>query len=124
MPVLSAADLDPGSSGAVCDVAVLNGGMLDAHAGEIGEHPGVGLFATLLPGFFALAFFRSSRAPTLFALRAAVAALLFCPREELIGADGGAIRFVNVFTCSFRAIVFGPYLIVASRRRGAALPQA
>ena len=116
MPVLSATYLDPASSQAVRDVAVLNYDMLNAYAGQIGEHLGVRLFATLFVGFFALAFFRSSHVPTFFAAWAALAAILFFPLEELLGIDGGPILFINGFTFSFWAIFFGAYLIWRSRR--------
>ena len=67
-------------------------------------------------GFYAMAFMRSSRVPTLFAVWAAIAALLFFPLEELIGVDGGPILFINGFTFSFFTIFFGIYLLWSSRR--------
>ena len=124
MPVLSAAYLDPQSSQAVRDVALMNYEMLNAYAGQIGEHLGVRLFATLFLGFFAAAFFRSSQVPTLFAIWAAISAILFFPLEELIGVDGGPILFINGFTYSFWAIFFGIYLIAKSRRAGVSLANA
>ena len=116
MPVLSAAYFDPESSQAIRDVALMNYEMMNSFAGQIGEHLGVRLFATLFLGFFALSFFRSSRIPTLFAVWAAISAALFFPLEELIGVDGGPILFINGFTYSFWAIFLGIYLIVQSRR--------
>ena len=124
MPVLSNAYLDPASSDALREVALLNYQMLDAYAGQTGEHLGVRLFATLFLGFFALAFLRSSRVPTLFAVWAGISAILFFPLEELLGFDGGAILFINGFTYSFWAIFFGIYLIWSARRAGVLLASA
>ncbi|MEM8837356.1 MAG: DUF4386 family protein [Pseudomonadota bacterium] len=122
MPLLSQTYFDPESSQALRDATLMTYEVLNAFAGQIGEHLGVRLFATLFVGFFAIAFFRSSRVPTLFAVWAAVSALLFFPLEELIGVDGGPILFINGFTFSFWAIFFGGYLLVtASRRAGISL---
>ncbi len=117
MPVLSQAYLDPASSEAVRQVALLNYDMLSAYAGQTGEHLGVRLSGSLFLGVFALAFFRSSRVPTLFAAWAAISAVLFFPLEELLGTEFDSILFINGFTYSFWAIFFGGYLIVASRRQ-------
>jgi hypothetical protein len=116
MPVLSQAYLDPASSEALRQAALLNYDMLSAYAGQTGEHLGVRLTGTLFLGFFALAFLRSSRVPTVFAIWAGVSAILFFPLEELLGTELDAILFINGFTYSFWAIFFGGYLILASRR--------
>ena len=118
MPVLSEAYFNPDSSQAVRDVALLNYEMLNAYAGQIGEHLGVRLSTTLFLGLFAAAFFRSALVPMPFAIWAAISAILFFPLEELIGVDGGPILFINGFTYSFWAIFFGLYLILRSRRVG------
>ena len=118
MPVLSGAYFDPDSSQTMREVALLNYEMLNSYAGQVGEHLGVRLFATLFLGFFAAAFMRSSRVPKPYAVWAAISALLFFPLEELIAVDGGPILFINGFTYSFWAIFFGVFLIRSARRAG------
>lgn len=111
MPALSQAYFDPAATEATRAAALLHYQVLDAYAGQIGEHLGVHLTAFGFLGCVALALFRTPSVSKVWAIWAAISALLFFPIADLLGVDGGMLLFVNGLTYSVWAMVFGVWLI-------------
>jgi hypothetical protein len=115
MPMLAATYLDPASTPAMREAALLNFNLLDTYAGKAGEHLGVGLFAAFFVFSFGIALWRTAMVPRFYAGWALIAALLFIPFPDILGFDGGALLFVSGFTFSFWVIFLGMHLLRKGR---------
>ncbi|MEO1699363.1 MAG: hypothetical protein AAFU73_18880 [Planctomycetota bacterium] len=116
MPALAVLDAAPDIGEHTRAAVHVQFDVLNAYAGQAGEHLGVQLTGALFVGSLALAFVRL-RVQRAFTTWLAFSAVLFLPWGDYTGVDSGLMLFVNGMTFSTWAIVFGLYLIRTGGRR-------
>ncbi len=114
MPMLANVYLDPDSSEALRQAAVMNYDLLNAYAGKLGEHVGVQLITTFLFGSMAVALIRSTKVSSLWGWVALPIALLSLPYEDLLGTDLGPFLMISGTTIGFWILGMGGYFVKKS----------
>lgn len=95
MPMLADVYLDPNSTEAMRQAAVINFDLLNTYAGKLGEHIGVQLLTTFFIATLGLAILRTSKISSWFGWLAFPVALMALPHEDLWSVDLGPFLMIT-----------------------------
>lgn len=123
MPMLAQVYLDPASSEAMRQTAVINYNLLNTYAGKLGEHIGVQLLTTFFVGTLAIALIRSSKISSWFGWVAIPVATMSLPWEDLLGTDLGPFLMISGASLGFWIIGSGIVFLRLSKTESLSPPK-